>query len=550
MARITQQVWGVAGRLGVAAGLLAAMACEGAPARSKPWLHPRADASPQVSQSIAPVVAAAEKARQRHRSRRGLVVHVARDPGPLDPLRNPTEDVGWLTRGTVFESLFVRQPDGSLAPRLAAAAPPATAALHVEIPLAPGIRFHDGRPLTGADVRFSIDSARAGGGPLARDLGDLAAVEVPGPDRIRLRLRRPNHHVIRALAEIPIASAASYYAAGKGANPRPAGTGPYRIAEDGRRLERWPEYRGAPAPAPWIEPRLEADRSRAVALAQVGEIDVLTAVDPERELGSSGALIAVELEPARFRFLAFNGRRELFSDSEVRRAAALAIDRRELAADGHRGRAVSIAGPMWPGGAIDGPAAPVPAPDRRAAAELLDRSGWVKTAGRARERDGRKLLAVVVTGEAPDPARDLLLDQLREAGFVLDVRPLASAELEAAIAGGAFDLALLEWRGHPDWDLSPLLEKNGRLLPGGISSVAIDTALAGLRTAGSPDARHKGGAALAAALEAAVPLVVLTAPRPVAAIGDRVVRGEGGAGARLSLAGLGRRPFDGAQARP
>lgn len=537
MPRIVQQVWGVSTATWL---LLALAACEGAPARSKPWRHPRADAAPEPSAEVAGLAAEAHRLADRRRGRRELVVGVDRDPGALDPLRHPTADVVWLTRNTVFEPLVARGDSGALEPVLASSVSVSGDGRTVDIALRSDVRFHDGRPLGGADVRFSIASAAARGGLLGHDLGDLAGVEVPRPDRVRLHLRRPNHYVVRALAEIPIASAASYYAAGRGANPTPAGTGPYRIeAGEPARLVRWPDYRGEKAPAPAIEIRVEADRSRAIALAQVGDIDLLRSPGAAAAPRQGGPLSPLPWNPARFRYLAFNGRRELFSDTEVRRAAALAIDRRELVADGHGGRARAVAAPIWPGGPISAAAPEVPRPDRRAAAELLDRSGWVQKGGRSRQRDGKKLLAVVVVGERPDRARDLLLDQLREAGFVLDVRRLDDAALERAVDRGAFDLAVLEWRGFPDWDLSPLLERRGRVNHGHVGSPEIERALEALRQA--PDAAARGRLAprLAAALEASVPMVFLTAPQPLAVAGDRV---EGiKAGSAIDLSALSRR---------
>jgi peptide/nickel transport system substrate-binding protein len=534
MARIGQQVWGVTLALALAA-------CEGAPARSKPWRHPAKDASPEVSAPVRSLTDRARQARDKREKRRHLVVAVQTDPGALDPLRSPSPAALWLTRDTVFEGL-VRIEDGRVVSHLAAEIRRSPDGLTLDIALRPNVVFHDGRPLAASDVRWSLDNLRRGRGRLVRDLSDIAAVEVLDDRRLRLRLRRDNRYLERALAEVAIASNVSYFKVkGRGPNPSPAGTGPYRIAESGDRLERFDDYWGKPgALAPAIEIRVEPDERRGVALAQLGDVDVALTADAQIGERLVGARV-VALAPAQFRYLVFNSRRELFADAEVRRAVSLAIDRERLVSDGHRGAAEAISAPVWPGGPVSAPAPAIGRTDMRAAVQLLEAAGWVRKTSRVRERGNQKLLAIVVTGDGDDPARDLVLDQMRAAGFVLDVRALDDEALEQALSRGEFDAAVLAWSGYPDWDLTSLLGSGGADNLGRLGSPEIDAALAALREAPSRAARAAIASRLVRALEQAIPAVFLTRARPRAVLGTRIT-GAAADRPRVPLRELARRP--------
>src|SRR5258707_1223707 len=81
------------------------------------------------------------------------------------------------------------------------------AGLGIGMELEPDVTFHDGRPLTAADVQFTLDAVREPRRAidhLRPMLDDIEAVELVSPHELRLRLKRPSGWVLRALAEGPI----------------------------------------------------------------------------------------------------------------------------------------------------------------------------------------------------------------------------------------------------------------------------------------------------------------------------------------------------------
>jgi ABC-type transport system substrate-binding protein len=215
--------------------------CEGPPARDKPWRHAPDAGVPPVSAAIAPVLAG-EEARLRALAARGdtLTVWLDADPRSLNPLAAPTIWTLRIASDTVFEALVRYRPGegdgrpGDYEPRLARRWQVGAGGREIVFELQPTVRLHDGRALSAVDVQRSIDAARRAstgrdassgrGGPLAAALADVDGVDLIGPRSLRVRLSRPNAHVLRALAEVPIVVAARP-AASAPAKATAAGTG-------------------------------------------------------------------------------------------------------------------------------------------------------------------------------------------------------------------------------------------------------------------------------------------------------------------------------------
>ena len=122
--------------------------------------------------------------------------------------------------------------------------------------LRPAARFHDGSPLTSADVAYSLATLQEQGHPLIREnLRHLAAIETPDPHTITLRLAGPTPKDLAMFAaQLPVFSRAYYQSrdfAAATLEP-PLGSGPYKIGDfsPGRSItyERVPEYWGADLP--------------------------------------------------------------------------------------------------------------------------------------------------------------------------------------------------------------------------------------------------------------------------------------------------------------
>ncbi len=117
-------------------------------------------------------------------------------------------------------------------------------------------RFHDGSPLTAADVAFSLDLMKAKAHPVYQQLlRDLVAAEAEAPDMLRIELApNPPRDLILTIAGMPIFSKAYYSAKAfeETTLEPPLGSGPYKVGrfEVGRfiELDRVADYWGRDLP--------------------------------------------------------------------------------------------------------------------------------------------------------------------------------------------------------------------------------------------------------------------------------------------------------------
>lgn len=510
----------------------AAGACEGPPARSKPWRHagePAARAAP-----VAPAIAG-QRARLRAMAAAAdtLTVWLDGDVRTLDPRAAPTVWTMRIVQDTVFESLVryragddEAQP-GGYEPRLARSWRVSSAGRELEIELQPDVRFHDGRPLAPADVVRSIEAARRSP-ERAVDLADVAGVDAAGPRSVRVRLARASSYALRALAEVPIMPSPR-------GRPAPAdteivGTGPYRLRawRDGTvELERFAGYWGLKPAVASIVFRYQPDAAAALRAARGGEIDVIPALirehHPEQgRVAAAAGLVPLRLRPATVRYLAFNVRRPPLDDARVRCALARQLDRPALVA-ASKGLTRAVGGVIWPGGPGDGPAMETPPHDPAGAAALLDEAGWSDPdRDGLRGRGNQRLQLTVLVTDQPDEQRDRVLDQLRAAGVVLDLRVGTTAVLDNRLRDGKFDAAFVEWRADPGDDLMPVYGTGGARNFGGFSDHRADAILGRLRASWDPAVRWSAMRELGALLAETCPVAPLVAPDPHGLISARV----------------------------
>lgn len=514
--------------------------CDGCSKHRREWKAPPDPELPAVGPA-----AGSESPHSAVRDRRAktLRIHVDGDPKHFNPVASPTLWTQRITADTVFESLIRYEPPdggagsgpGRYVPGLAASWSIAPGGREIRIELQPDVTFHDGKKLTSLDVQFTLEQLSAANGPspyFSDLLDDIEGVDLATARGVRIRLKRANGYVLRALAEVPILPAHVYQARLRSSRGPPIGTGPYRYRfneDDLVRLERYDAYWGRPPAIPVIEFVYQPDAKLALTAAKRGELDFVPELirahfpDQLSAPGLAQRFVPIELRPPALRYMAINTRRAPLADARVRRALTLLIDRKELSQQVYGGLRRPAAGPIWPGGPGDGPAPAPPPYDPGEAFRLLDAAGWRDTDGdRWRERHGERLKLSLLATEEEDPERALIAENLQMAGITLDVRPGQASYLMKLVEGGDFDLALLDWSGMVDDDLSPLVETGGALNFGAFSHPRVDAAIAALRGAWEPASRVPAMGELASALAETLPLVPITSPAPHGLIHRRV----------------------------
>lgn len=534
-------------RPAVLVGILALAACDGTPARVKPWRHAP---DPIALAERAPRSAALRKDEDdlavREARRHTLRIHVDAEPRSLHPLLAPSVWSRRILLGPVFQPLvrYAPPPDGagsgpgSYQPGLARSWRLELGGHQLIIELDPDARWHDGRPVTSVDVQYTLDIVRDLSGKIDHLRGALAnvdTVELVNPRMVRIRLRQPDGWVLRALAEIPIVPRA-VYEPDLGGGGKLVGSGPYRVTSTEDRvvhLSRWDAYPGERPAVPDIEFVYQPDAAAALLAAKRGEIDVVPALAPEHwpeqptAPGLASTFEPLELRPPRFRYALFGAALPPTDDPRVRRGLGFLIDRKNIAQEIDRGLTRPIAGPIWPGGPGDGPAPAPPELDPGEAGRLFDEAGWIDRDGDGiREKGDTKLRLEVLALESshgrPGPEVAKILEGLRRAGIGLEVRVGTDAVLRNRLRDGHVNLAFLEWRGAVDTDLSRLVGTGGADNLGGFSSRRVDRALAALASVWEPASRGPLIGELSAALADELPIAGIVAAAPQGLVHRRV----------------------------
>ncbi|MBE9606877.1 ABC transporter substrate-binding protein [Acetobacteraceae bacterium H6797] len=158
-----------------------------------------------------------------------------------------------------------------------------------EFLLRPGVKFHDGSPLTSADVIFSIRRAQEATGlrTYAPSLRDVTSIEAVDDRRVRITTSRPAPFLTAYLASVMIVSAKAANNAGEeqfNGGSAAIGTGPYRWVKFNRgadvQLTRNPDYWGKAEPWEKVIYRFIPNDSARVAALLSGDVDVIDAVPP------------------------------------------------------------------------------------------------------------------------------------------------------------------------------------------------------------------------------------------------------------------------------
>jgi ABC-type transport system substrate-binding protein len=527
------------------AAVLAAVsviACD-SPARVKPWRHapdPTAEAA-NVPRSAALAVTSSE-AEVRAARDHTLRIHLDADPGRLNPLVAPTTWARRITSGTVFETLiqFV-PPDGKgpahYAPRLAKAWKVMPSQTEIRLYLEQGVTFHDGHPLTSSDVQFTLDTIRdprRNVDHLRAMLDDVFAVELITTYEVRLVLKRPSAYVLRALAEIPIVPM-HVYDGSLLAGGALVGSGPWKVASSKNgvvHLARYAGYWGAKPAISDVEFVYQPDAAIALKDAKRGDLDIVPALIPAHwpeqasAPGIAASFRALELQPPKWRYLAFNAQHAPLDDPRVRHALALLVDRRTIAKRVFDGLWRPALWPIWPGGFVNGPEAPVPDFDPAAAAKLLDEAGWADSdKDGIRDHAGQRLHLHMYCTEKPEHEepggpklpRDYFIEAARRIGVIIELETGGESWLEKKVGEGAYDLVELSGSGMADMDLAPLVKGRQRA-----SSPRVDRALDTLASAWDPDERTRAAPELAAAFAESWPIAGIVADAPHGLIHRRV----------------------------
>lgn len=341
--------------------------------------------------------------------------------------------------------------------------------------LRPGARWHDGRPVTSEDVRFSFEafSDTAIGSPAQSTLAGKVTIVPEDPATFLVRFTETSpEQLYDATYHVRVIPAHVWDSIPKGAwsadtaLPHLVGSGPYRVAQwkRGEFLTLVADSTFTPAPfirrAIW---RFTPDLDAALNLVLSHEADVLEAAggpDRERRAAADSSVRVMRYPSAAYGFLGYNlvspgggaAPHPVLGDRATRRALALAIDRATAARSVFGPSAKAPPGPMsqllwiW----SDSIAALPFDPD--AARRELDALGWRAGKDGTRVRQGRRLGFDILVPSTSASRRQLavvLQEMWRAAGAAVTVTAVDFPVFQQRLGQGRFDSYIGAWIDEP-----------------------------------------------------------------------------------------------------
>lgn len=254
--------------------------------------------------------------------------------GSLTPY---TFESGYPLVTLVYDTLLWRDGAGVPRPWLAQSVSRSADRRRLTIRLRNGARWHDGRPLTSADVAFTFDFVRDRFHPrFTPQVEDIESVQAPDSRTVTIDLRRPSMGFEdQPLADLPILPRHLWQGLAGGRAPAgPAvGSGPYRLVHARRRTgyrfrANRAYFRGRPR-VERIQVPIIRQESRTYSALRRRNVDMLPVSLPERAAERLGGSFGINIASGTSysgTALLFNLRRAPFNRAEVRRALSRSIE--------------------------------------------------------------------------------------------------------------------------------------------------------------------------------------------------------------------------------
>lgn len=264
-----------------------------------------------------------------------LTVGLVLEPDNLDIRRTSGAALEQVLVDNIYEGLVTRTEKNEIVPRLASEYDVSDDGLTYTFTLNEGIVFHDGSPLTSADVVSSFEAVRADSTLQgSADFASVASVTAPDAATVVVTLAEPNQNFLFTLTT----PAGLVFKTGDKTDLQTAenGTGPFTLGSWSKgstlTFNRFDDYWGEKAGVAEVVFQYIPDFTAGVNAALDGSLDVLTAVDPNlvSQLEDSGEFRITKGRTTDKATLAFNNTRAPLDDKRVRQALRMAIDRTAL----------------------------------------------------------------------------------------------------------------------------------------------------------------------------------------------------------------------------
>lgn len=281
------------------------------------------------------------------RQKRSEFVIALGDPiRTIDPIGSPSVDAASeRVRVLMFNSLVKKDEKFDYVGDLASNIQRSDDGLTYTFTLNDGVKFHDGRALTSADAKYTLDlvfsSTFAKSASFNEGTGDakksyIASVSAPDAKTLVVTLTKPWVGLLPNLVPVAIIPKDGYAIQ----KDQPIGTGPFKFVHYDTSqgvvdLEANTEYWQGPPTIPALRVRVISDTNAMQAELQAGRVDIAplpTSLLPDsiKQLGENPNLKVHQFPGSNLVLLTFNTSAAPMNDVRVRQAISFALDRERM----------------------------------------------------------------------------------------------------------------------------------------------------------------------------------------------------------------------------
>jgi peptide/nickel transport system substrate-binding protein len=425
-----------------------------------------------------------------------LVMIVESSPTNLDP-RVGLDAISERIDSLIFDDLLSRGDDLNVAPGLAERweiPDPLTYVFHLHH----GVKFHDGRPLTSRDVKWTFDSLLQGKirSTKAGVYRFVDHIDAPDDFTVVFHMKERDSTLLWNLSDGAIGIVP--YGSGDEVTQHPVGSGPFKFvsAETDRDvvIERNDDYWGEKAKLARVRFDVVPDETTEALELRKGSGDVCfnayLTPDTIVALARDPALKIERARGTRLAYLAFNLRDPILKDMRVRQAIAYALDRRPMIEYLWRDEAEPARSVLPEQSWAYNPNVQTYNHDPDKANRLLDAAGYAAVNG----------VRFHITMKTSTDANTRLMvavmqQQLRKVGIELDIRSFEFATFFSDVTHGAFQMYGLRWiGGNEDPDIFEYAFDSAKFPPNGAnrgfySNPKLDTLIDQARQSVDPAVR-------------------------------------------------------------
>lgn len=327
------------------------------------------------------------------------------------------------------------------------------------------VKWHDGRPVTADDVKFTFDAAKdpaAGSLIGSAYLQQVKTAEVVDSYTVRFTFVQPHAQALEdfwwapmprhLLQNVPAADMRN-----APFNRQPVGSGPYRFsqwqANQRLVLERNPDFPAALGGPPSIDRvvfRIIPEASTLLTELTTGgvQVDIPLPPDQVKQAQGNDQLQVFAFPGKTVNYIGWNNSRPPFNSAAVRRALGMAVNRQEIIDALLFGQGTPASSTVPPWHPLFPQDAPAPTYDPNAAMQLLEQEGWRDSNGDGiREKGGRPLRFTLMTSDRAlnRSVAEVLQSQFRKVGADAQLRVLEFQTMLAQHKSRDFDAVFTSW---------------------------------------------------------------------------------------------------------